>query len=309
MWDREGVGLVDHIRSYARPQLREPILIAAFAGWNDASEVATYAARYLVDQWNARKLAEVDPEEFFAFSETRPRIRISGRFQRHVEWPANELFYHTSEHGERDAIVLVGVEPDLKWRTFTDTLINYFRLLGVSTVVTLGALVADVPHTYPAQLTGVASPAGLARRLRKAGVRPTRYAGPTGIVGVLNATCARRRLATAGIWGTVPEYLSASPNPKVALAMLERLNVLFELDVDLHELRILEAQFGEQVAEIVAEDPELFAYVRQLEEQHAAEESQAEEARRAKQEPLPSSEDLIRELEEYLRRKRSQSGG
>ncbi len=285
------------------------MLIAAFAGWNDASEAGTFAARYLIDQWNIRKLAEVDPEEFYVFSETRPRVRIAGRFQRHVEWPANELFYYVNEDGERDVIVMVGVEPDLKWRTFTDALINYVRTQGVSTVVTLGALVSDVPHTYPAQLTGTASPAGLARRLRKAGVRPTRYSGPTGILGVLNATCARRRIGTASLWGSVPEYLSASPNPKVALAMLERLNTLFKLDIDLQELRLLEAQFEEQVSEIVSEDPELFAYVRQLEEQHEAERLQAEEAPRAEHEPLPSSEDLIRELEEYLRRRRSQSGG
>jgi proteasome assembly chaperone (PAC2) family protein len=295
---------VEYIRTYASPQLRDPALIAAFAGWNDASEVATFAARFLVEQWHVRKMAEIDPEEFYVFTETRPHIRVPGRFQRHIEWPANEFFYHTDQRSRRDVVVLIGVEPDLKWRTFAEVVTSYCRQHGISTVVTLGALIADVPHTFPVELNGTATPAGLARRLRRLGVRTSRYSGPTGITGVLNATCARRRLATASIWGSVPEYLSATPNPKVALAMLDRLNALLDLDVDLAELRLLEAQFDRQVSDIVAEDPELHAYVRQLEEQLQAEGREVEEAPQAGHEPLPSSEDLIRELEEYLRRRR-----
>lgn len=295
---------MDHLRTYSSPQLRDPILIAAFAGWNDASEVATFAAHYLIEQWSVRKLAEVDPEEFYVFSETRPEVRIPGRFQRHIEWPANEFFYHADHENERDVVVLIGVEPDLKWRTFTDMLTGFCRQQGITTVVTLGSMVANVPHTAPVSLNGTASPAGFAKRLRKAGVQPSRYSGPTGILSVINAACARRRVATASIWGAVPEYLSATPNPKVALAMLARLRDLLDLEIDLTSLELLEAQFERQVAEILAEDPELFAYVRRLEEQH-----QAEEAPQAGPEPLPNTEDVIRELEEYLRRRRRQSGG
>lgn len=300
---------MDYIRTYSSPQLRDPVLIAAFAGWNDASEVATFAAQFLVDQWNVRKMAEIDAEEFYVFTETRPQVRIPGRFQRHIEWPANEFFYHLNQRGERDVVVLIGVEPDLKWRTFTDVLMGFCRQHSISTVVTLGSLVADIPHTLPVRLSGTASPSSLARRLRRLRVEPTRYAGPTGINGALNAACARRRLATASIWGSIPEYLSASPNPKVALAMLERLNALLNLDVDLAELQLLEAQFDRQVSEIVADDPELQAYVAQLEEQRQAEQLQARKARRPEHEPLPSSEELIRDLEEYLRRRRNQNGG
>ncbi len=299
---------MDHIRTYVSPQLKDPALIAAFEGWNDASEVATFAARFLVEGWNARKMAEFDPEEFYVFTETRPQVRIPGRFQRHVEWPANEFYFHINEGGERDVVVLIGTEPQLKWRTFADSVTNFCRQHGITTVVTLGALVADVPHTLPVRLTGTASPAGLARRLRRLGVDPTRYSGPTGILGVLAAACARRRLAVASIWGSTPEYLSASPNPKVAVAMLERLSSLLQIDVDLGELKQLEAQFDRQVAEILAADPELQAYVRQLEEQERAEQPVEEEEARAAHEPLPSGEELIREVEEYLRRRRAQSG-
>ena len=145
---------MDSIRTYVSPQLKNPVLIAAFAGWNDASEAATFAARFLIEQWSARKMAEVDPEEFYVFTDTRPHVRVPGRFQRYIEWPANEFFYHVNEPGEHDFVVLLGVEPQLKWRTFTDALTSFCRHHGVSTVVTLGAQVADIPHTAPARLSG-----------------------------------------------------------------------------------------------------------------------------------------------------------
>ncbi len=293
---------MDYYRTYQSPQLRDPILIAAFAGWNDASESATFAARYLVETWGARKMAEIDPEEFYVFTETRPQVRVPGRFQRYVEWPANEFYFRTDRGSERDAIVLIGVEPQLKWRTFTDSLLSFARQHNVSTVVTLGSLVADVPHTAAVPLSGTASPSWLARRMRRQGVTPTHYSGPTGILGVLSSAAARRRVATASLWGSAPEYLSASPNPKVSLALLERARALLDLDVDLTELESLEKQFERQVAQIVAEDPELQAYVRQLEEQ-----SEVEEGPAAEQEQLPSGEELIKELEEYLRRRRGEN--
>ncbi len=301
---------VDYINSYASPVLRNPLLVAAFAGWNDASEAATFAARVLIQQWRARKMAEIDPEEFFVFTESRPSVRVAGRFQRRVDWPANEFYYHTDPEAERDYVVLVGSEPQLKWRTFTDSILGFCRQQGIKTVVTLGGLVGDVPHTIPVRLSGIGMPAWLGRKMRRMGIEPTRYEGPTGIVGVLNAACARRRLTVASLWALSPEYLSASPNPKVALALLEALQRLFDLQVDLTDLRALESQFDRQVAEIVAEDSELQDYVRALEEQVQAEEAgrlEAEE-RRLQQEPLPSSEELIREVEEFLRRRRPRGG-
>ncbi len=301
---------MDYISRYASPELRNPALIAAFAGWNDASEAATFAARFLIQQWRARKLAEIDPEEFFVFTDSRPHVRVAGRFQRRVDWPANEFYYHANPDGERDYVVLVGAEPQLKWRTFTNAVLGLCRQLGIRTVITLGGQVADVPHTMPVRLSGIGSPAWLARKMRRLGIEATHYEGPTGIVGALNAACARKRLVTGSLWAPSPEYLSASPNPKVALALLRALRGLLDLQVDLTELEALEAQFDRQVAEIVAEDTELQDYVRQLEEQVRAEEAgrlEAEE-RRLRQEPLPSSEELIREVEEFLRRRRPSKG-
>jgi len=307
---RGGLGPVDYISRYASPELRNPVLIAAFAGWNDASEAATFAVRFLIQQWRARKLAEVDPEEFFVFTDNRPHVRVAGRFQRRVDWPANEFFFHTDSNGERDYVLLLGTEPQLKWRTFTNSVLAFCRQQGIQTIVTLGGLVADVPHTLPVRLSGIGSPAWLARKMRRMGIEPTRYEGPTGIVGVLNAACVRRRMVTASLWAPSPEYLSASPNPKVALALLTALRGLFDLPVDLADLQALEEQFNRQVEELVAGDTELQDYVRQLEEQAQAEEAErleAEEKRRG-HEPLPSGEELIREVEEYLRRRRAQGG-
>ena len=300
---------MEYLRTYASPQLRNPVLIAAFAGWNDASEVATFGARYLVEEWGARKLADIDPEEFFVFTEARPYVRIAGRFQRRIDWPANEFYFYTNPDGPRDAVILIGTEPHLKWRTFTDLVTGFCRERRITTVVTLGGLTADVPHTMPVRVSGTASPSGLARRLRRLGVEATRYEGPTGIVGVLNVACARRRLATASLWAMVPEYLSASPNPQGSLAILERLSALIDIDIDLTELRLLGEQFERQVGEILADNPDLQAYVQELEEQEEEERPQAERARgEREQEPLPSGEELIRELEEYLRRRRGQAG-
>lgn len=301
---------MDHISQYASPELRNAVLIAAFAGWNDASEAATFATRFLVQQWRARKLAEIDPEEFFVFTDRRPHVRVAGRFQRRVDWPANEFFFHTDPTSERDYVVLVGTEPQLKWRTFTNALLGFCRRQGINTVVTLGGLVADVPHTLPVRLTAIGSPTWLARKMRRNGLATSHYDGPTGIVGVLNAASVRKRMVTASLWASSPEYLSASPNPKVALALLDALRGLFDVPVDLGDLLELEAQFDRQVAELVAEDSELQDYVRQLEEQVQAEEAGQVEAEEQKlsQEPLPSPEELIREVEEYLRRRRAQGG-
>ncbi len=299
---------MDHIRISASPQLRNPVLIVAFAGWNDASEVATFSGRYLVDQWRSRKMADIDPEEFYVFTETRPYMRIMGRFQRRVEWPGNDFYFHVNRYGKRDVIVMIGVEPQLKWRTFADAVVGFCQAHDVHMVVTLGGFVADIPHTRPVQLSGTASPAWLARRLRSLGVEATRYEGSTGIIGVLSSACARKRLQVASIWGTVPEYLSASPNPKVTLAMLETLSEMLDLDIDLTDLRRMETQFAEQVEAVLEGNPELREYVQQLEEQARAERLESDEALPGR-EPLPSGEELIRELEEYLRRRRGQAGG
>lgn len=299
---------MEHLRVFDGPRLRDPVAIAAFGGWNDASEVATFAARFLVQQWGARKMAEIDPEEFYVFTETRPHVHIAGRFQRQIEWPANEFYYHVDHEGRRDFVVIIGVEPQLKWRTFATTVLEYCRQIGVTTLVTLGGLIADVPHTVPVRLSGTSSSPKTSQRLRQLGVEPTRYEGPTGIVGVLNSVFAREGFAAASIWGTVPDYLSATPNIKVSLAILDRLNSLLDLKANLSELRLLEGQFDRQVSEALAENPEVQAYVEELEERERSG-RKGQEGGRPAPEPLPSSDALIRELEDFLRRRQRGQGG
>ncbi|MHB9091277.1 MAG: PAC2 family protein [Chloroflexota bacterium] len=277
-------------------------MIAAFAGWNDASEVATFSARFLTQQWEARKIAEIDPEDFYNFTETRPNVRIAGRFQRRIDWPANEFFAHVDTAGRRDFVVLLGVEPQLKWRTFADAVVTYAHELGVTTLVALGGLVADVPHTLPVKLSGTSNSARMSQRLRAAGIQPTRYEGPTGIVGLLSAAFANEGLHTASIWGSVPDYLSASPNIKVAGTILDRLDTLLNLHVDLSDLKLVENQFDRQVTEALAENPEVQAYVQELEERARSGREADEPEPRSNGEPLPSSDVLIRELEDFLRR-------
>ncbi|MCL4466067.1 MAG: PAC2 family protein [Chloroflexi bacterium] len=299
---------MDYLRVFERPELRDPLMIAAFAGWNDASEVATFAAKFLVQEWTARKMAEIEPEDFYDFTETRPTVRIAGRSQRRIEWPANEFYFHIDPNGEKDYIVLIGVEPQLKWRTFTDMLIAFAKQHKVSRLVTLGGLVADAPHTLPARLSGASNSATLAHTLRRLGVEATRYEGPTGITGVLNSYFARAGFTTASIWGSVPDYLSASPNVKVSLALLETLGELLDLELDLSDLRALEQQFDHQVNEALADNPEVQAYVHELEERLHLGPPEEEEPKEPP-ENLPSGRDIVQELEEYLRRRQRGKGG
>ncbi|MHB1133286.1 MAG: PAC2 family protein [Chloroflexota bacterium] len=292
---------MDYLRVFESPQLRDPVMIAGFAGWNDASEVATFAARFLVQQWTARKMAEVESEDFYVFTEARPTVRITGRMQRRIDWPSNELFYHIDPDGEHDYIILIGVEPQLRWRAFTDMLIGFAKEQRVSRLFTLGGLVADAPHTLPARLSGITNSASLTQELRALGVEPTRYEGPTGIIGVLNTYFARAGFTTASLWGSVPDYLSASPNLKVTLALIERLNKVLNLRLDLSELHLMEKRFEIQVTEALADNPEVQAYVRELEDRLSS--PPVAEDTAPEQEPLPSGDDLIQHLENYLRKR------
>lgn len=282
------------------PPLRDPIMITAFSGWNDASEVATWSARFLARKWGAVKFAEIDPEEYYVFTDTRPTVRIVGPSARAVDWPANELYYHRSTTGDNDFIILVGIEPQLKWHTFVEDLLELIKQMKVSLIITLGGLLAAVPHSSPPRVTGTGTDPRFEAPRRP---RPGGYQGPTGIVGVLNSTCSKEAIATASIWGNVPHYLQAAPNVKVASAVLERLNNALSLDLDLKEPRALAVKFDDKVAELVAGNPEVAAYVRQLEEE---ERKAAEEGEVQAREELPSSEDIVQELEDFLRRRRGE---
>lgn len=284
------------------PSLRDPALILAFQGWNDAGQAATGAARFLVGAWSARRVGDIDPEEFFNFTEARPQIRLLDGMLRQIDWPANEIYVHQA-NGPRDFLVLVGIEPHLRWRAFCDTVMELVTRCGVRLAVSLGGLLADVPHSRPVRVTGTASDEALQERLHGLVHTGSRYEGPTGIVGVLTDRLRREGLTTASLWANVPHYVTTPVNPKATLALLERLDAMFDLGLDLRDLNATAARFEREISEAVAADANASAYVRGLEEQLDAEEQ------RQLSPPLPSGESVVRELEEFLRRRSTQNEG
>ena len=265
-------------------------MICAFAGWNDGGEAATTAVRSLRSQWDARRFAELDPEDFYDFQVHRPTVRLIDGTTRRIDWPSNRFsFAHV---GERDAIVFVGVEPNVRWRTYCDAVLRVCSDLGVELLVTVGAFLADVPHTRPAPVNAASEdPAWLARP----GVVPARYEGPTGIVGVLNAAAARAGLPALSMWAAAPHYLPQTRNPKVALALLEALRDLTGLEIDTGEIELSARIFEREVSEAIEEDGNLAGYVRRLEE--AADLGERDDGPAE----VPTGDDLAAELERFLR--------
>jgi proteasome assembly chaperone (PAC2) family protein len=280
-------------------QLRRPVLIMAFAGWNDASEAATTAARTLARAWSAERFATIDPEEFYHFGLSRPHIRFKAgsRTEREVIWPATEFSAASVPELDRDVIVGVAIEPHLKWKTYCGLILELARRCRVSLVLTLGALLADVAHTRPVSVTGTTSDRELAAML---GIRPTRYEGPTGIVGVLNTACREQGMPTASLWANVPHYISGTENPRAALALVQRVAEFLQTRVDLPELQEAARQFEENLAEIVARNAEIAAYVKRLEAKGAEEDEPPPFPR----EELPPASDLVAEIEQFLRQQR-----
>ena len=281
---------MSHVDYRARPQLSNPVMICAFGGWNDGGEAATTAARTLRSQWGARRFAEIDPEVFFDFQVHRPTVRLVDGTTRRIDWPANRFF--SARVNDRDAIVFVGVEPNMRWRTYGEAILQVCSDLGVELLVTLGAFLADVPHTRPAPVNAASEDPSW---LEHPNVVPARYEGPTGIVGVLNAAAARAGLPALALWAAAPHYLPASQNPKVALALLEALRDLTGLEIDTGEIELSARMFEREVSEAIEEDGNLGDYVRRLEE--AAESMDLDDASIE----VPSGDDLAAELERYLR--------
>jgi proteasome assembly chaperone (PAC2) family protein len=282
--------------------LRRPVLLMAFAGWNDAAEAATTAARYLATAFQAEKFAEIDPEEFYHFGLTRPyvRFRAGSRTEREVVWPATEFSVARSADLVRDLIVGVAAEPHLRWKAYCDAVLELARRCEVTLVLTLGALLAEVPHTRPVRLAGGASDPELAVRL---GLRPTRYEGPTGIVGVLNAITRDRGLTAASLWANVPHYISGIENPKATRALVTRVLPLLGATLDLADLDEAGRQFEQNLAEIVAQNSKIAGYVTRLEKKDA----EAEEEAPGEPGPasdLPPAAELVDEIERFLRQQR-----
>lgn len=282
----------EDLRIAERPTLRHPVMITAFRGWNDGGQAATVAAGYLVRQWDATRFADIDPEAFVDFQAVRPTVTLDEGLSRRIEWPENAFYHATIPGTDRDAVLLLGVEPNYRWRAFTDLVIGIARDLGVELVVTLGALLADVPHTRPAPVTGAATDPALVEEL---GLQLSRYEGPTGIVGVLHDACRVAGLRSVSLWSAVPHYVSLAPSPRAAKALCTRLSELLAAPIDLAELDEAEAEYAAQVSEAVASDPDTQAYVEELEQRADSIESFGGGGE------LPTGESLAAELTRFLR--------
>ena len=265
------------------------MLVAAFRGWNDGAQGASLALGYLAQAWAAERFADIDPEEFYDFQVTRPHVALVDGETRRVDWPETAFFHAPLPGAGRDAVLLLGIEPNLRWRAFTGAITELAQELGVELVVTLGALLADVPHTRPAPVTGSATDPELVSQL---GLGASRYEGPTGIVGVLHDVCRAAGIPSASLWAAVPHYASLAASPKAALALSSRLADLVGADVDLGELQRASEAYEEQVSEAVAENEETAAYVRSLEERRDALGDELD---------LPSGDALAEELTRFLR--------
>lgn len=280
------------------PDLNRPILLLAFSGWNDAGGAATFAAKFLSQRLAAHKFANLDPENFYNFTEQRPQVRLR-KGEREIIWPANEFSYAKDPGLVQDVIVGLGVEPHLQWRTYIDAIQHIIQTCNVELVVTLGALLADVAYSRPVRLTGTASDPVLAQRLH---LSVSKYEGPTGIVGVLHDTCRQRGLPAISIWANVPHYIAASPNVKAALALVRRAFTLLDFSSDLSDLERAADDFDQRVAKVLTSDPKIAEYVRRLEERQGDEEEEGEEI--GSTDALPSGEELVQELERFLREQR-----
>jgi proteasome assembly chaperone (PAC2) family protein len=278
----------------SRPELRRPVLVAAFRGWNDGGQGATLAAGYLAKQWEAERFAEIDPENFYDFQATRPHVSLEEGMTRKLDWPENGFFHAEIPGTGRDAVILLGTEPNLRWKSFAQLVLGLVQDLGVERVVTFGSLLADVPHTRPAPVTAAATDESLMDEL---GLEPSRYEGPTGIVGVLLDSSRRAGITSLSLWAAVPHYVSLAPSPRAALALVRRFGELMSIDVDVDELEQAANEYSEQVSEAVSADADTAAYVEELErrvDMLTAEES------------LPSGDTLAAELSRFLRERDEQ---
>ncbi|MDQ3878860.1 MAG: PAC2 family protein [Actinomycetota bacterium] len=275
------------------PKLNDPVLIAAFRGWNDAGDAATFAAQHLCNAWGAEPLASIDAEDFYDFQTVRPEVELVDGVTRAIRWPKNEFFSGKTPDG-RDVILLIGTEPNTKWRTFCELIVDLSRQKNVGLLVTLGALLADVPHSRPVHITGTALDKDLVSRL---GLTRSRYEGPTGIVGVLHDAFSKAGVDSVSLWAAVPHYIAITPNPKAAMALVLKAGELTKTAVDVSTLELATKSYEDRVSEMVASDDDVQAYVSLLEER--SDERDREEA--IDPGSLPSGDSLAEELERFLR--------
>ena len=274
------------------PHLRSPVMVCAFRGWNDAAAAASTALTSIADSLDADLIAQVDPEEYFDFQSTRPTISLDEGQTRRIDWPENNFFAVHIPAAERDLVLLDGTEPNLRWRTFSETIATVADALGVEMVVTLGALIAEVSHTLPVPITGLASSSDLVEELE---LERSNYEGPTGIVGVVHDLCRQSGIDSASLWAAVPHYVAAVPNPKAALALLRRLEGLTGIAVEASVLEEETADYEEQIGRAVAANPEIEELVSRIE---------AEQADLIDEEgEVPNADTLAREFQQFLRQR------
>jgi proteasome assembly chaperone (PAC2) family protein len=274
-------------------------LVCAFKGWNDAADAASTAVSFVGSSLDAERFARIDPEDFYDFQNTRPRIRLTEGRTREITWPEVEIYEARVPLAPRDLILLVGSEPSYRWRTFSGLIVDLAEAMGVQLVVTLGALLADVPHTRPVSITGLASDTTLVDRL---GLNSATYEGPTGITGVLHGAFAEAGIPSASLWATVPHYIAATPNPKASLALVRKLEGLVGVSVDAAELEGSSTEYERQVNLAVQSDPDVQAFVERLEQAADDDESGLDEGE------VPSGDTIAREFQRFLRQRGGDGG-
>ena len=274
------------------PELRSPVLVCAFAGWNDAASAASTALEAVASGLDSEVAARIDPEDFYDFQVNRPTIRLVDGRTRQVDWPANTLVAAQTTGAERDLVLLSGVEPNLRWRTYSSAILDAAERLGVEMLVSLGALIADVAHSRPVPITGLATDEDLVERLN---LSRSNYEGPTGIVGVLHDQCRERGISSASLWAAIPHYVAAVPNPKAALALLRRLEGITGIALEASELEDAMERFEGQIDRAVAANPEIQELVQRLE-------SQQEDELELPQD-VPSGDTLARDFQRFLRQR------
>jgi proteasome assembly chaperone (PAC2) family protein len=272
------------------PNLRDPILVCSFRGWNDAAGSASAALAAVEGAFDSEPLASIDAEDYFDFQATRPTITLREGQARHIEWPRNSLIAVPVPAAERDLVLLDGTEPNLRWRTFSETIATAADALGVNMVITLGALIAEVSHTLPVPITGLASDEELVEELD---LQRSNYEGPTGIVGVVHDCCRKMGMTSASLWAAVPHYIAAVPNPKAALALLRRLEGLTGIAVDATDLEEEAAAYEDQINRAIAANPEIEELVEKIESEQ---QDQLESS-----DDLPSADSIARDFQQFLR--------
>jgi proteasome assembly chaperone (PAC2) family protein len=287
---------MDPVQWRERPALRSPALVLAFKGWNDAGEAASAALGFLVESFEAREVARLDPEDFYDFTSVRPMVTMSEGRTRLIEWPQNTLHAASVAGAERDLLLFQGIEPSLRWRAFCKTMVDMAHELNVGMVITLGALLADVPHTRAVPVTGICSDRGLVERL---GFQQSSYEGPTGIVGVLHHAFSEAGLTAVSLWASVPHYVAAAPNPKAALTLIRSFEGVAGVAVEALDLEQSSEEYQRQVDAAVATDPDVKQFVERLEQTLDEVQDDLQPPER-----IPSADSIARDFQRFLRQKR-----